>query len=111
MDQPSLIERLARHLAAGQPDDWPAHLEQAASMLAILKEPDEVMRDSGDGDVWRAMIDAALRERWTVAPPGGQPEAEVGGADEEGEIRLTPDAIRRNNADWVHVEDRKEKRE
>ncbi|MGE4322895.1 MAG: hypothetical protein AB7E60_07670 [Sphingobium sp.] len=115
MDQPSLIERLARHLAAGRPDDWPAHLEQAASMLAIMKEPDAVMREAGDGHIWRAMIDAALRERWTPAPPGeqaaGVPDgSDGGGSDEEGEIRLPPDAVGRDNADWVHIEDRKETR-
>jgi hypothetical protein len=108
MDQPTLIERLARHLAAGQPEDWQARAEDAASILAILKEPDGAMREAGDDSIWRAMIDAALRERWTVAPPAGQADHVTGGADEEGEIRLTPETVGQSRADWVHLHDRQE---
>lgn len=102
MEHRPLIERLARHLAA-TPDDWPAHVEDAASILAILKEPDSAMLAAGDASAWEAMIDAALRERWTVTPPAAddQPSA---GSDEEGEIRLSRDAVGNNRADWVHLQ-------
>ena len=48
MEHRPLIERLARHLAA-TPDDWPAHVEDAASILAIVKQPDDAMRAAGVG--------------------------------------------------------------
>lgn len=102
MTQSSLIERLARHLATGTSRPWESRLEDAASILAILKEPDAAMIDAGDDGVWRAMIDAALRERWSVTPPASG-EGEVVGADEEGEIALTKDAVSHDRADWTHV--------
>ena len=102
MEDRALIERLARHLAAAQPDDWPARVEDAASILALIKEPDAAMRAVGDAGTWAAMIDAALRERWSLPQPDAQPD-EAGGADEEGEIRLTADAVRHDRADWVHL--------
>ena len=61
MENRPLIERLARHLAADEPDAWPARVEDAASILAILKEPDAAMREAGDMAAWGAMIDAARR--------------------------------------------------
>ena len=102
MENRSLIERLARHLSATQPDDWPAHVEDAASILAILKEPDAAMRAAGDAEAWGMMIDAALRDRWSMPRPSA-PADEPGGADEEGEIRLTSDAVGHDRADWVHL--------
>ena len=107
MEHRPLIERLARHLAA-TPDDWPAHVEDAASILAIVKQPDDAMRAAGDAGMWESMIDAALRERWTVTQPAAddQPPA---GADEEGEFRLHPDAVGGNRADWVHLQEPKER--
>lgn len=102
MEDRTLIERLARHLAAADPAHWPARVEDAASILAILKEPDAAMRDAGDGTTWGAMIDAALRERWTVAKPAAEPH-ESGGSDEEGEISLTSDTVGHDRADWVHL--------
>lgn len=105
MEDRTLIERLARHLAAGDPAAWHAQIEDAASILAILKEPDAAMRDAGDSNTWSAMIDAALRERWTVAQPAGAPHAS-GGSDEEGEISLTSDAVGHDRADWVHLHQR-----
>lgn len=103
MEQRTLIERLARHLAAGAPDQWPDRVEDAASLLAILKEPDAAMREAGDPEAWRAMIDAALRERWDVAPASGGDDATPGGFDEEGEIRLSRDAVTDGQANWVHT--------
>lgn len=107
MEERSLIEKLARHLAAGEPDAWPAKVEAAASILAILKEPDPAMRAAGDQDAWERMIDAALRERWQVPQPAADGDS-PGGADEEGDMRLTQDAIGHDRADWVHL--RKEDR-
>lgn len=105
MEQKSLIERLARHLAT-QPDDWPARIEDAASILALMKEPDAAMRDAGDAATWGAMVDAALRERWTIALPAtghGDAAPEAGGSDEEGEIALPSHAVGHDRADWVHL--------
>jgi len=101
MERHSLIERLARHLAAGDPEGWPNRVEDAASILAILKEPDAAMCEAGDENAWRAMVDAALRERWSVAPLVGDPHG-PGGSDEEGEIRLSEGTATDNRAGWVH---------
>lgn len=101
MEQRSLIERLARHLAGSHPDAWPTRVEDAASILAILKEPDAAMREAGDADGWAAMIDAALRARYSIAQPS--PEDSSPGSDEEGETSLSPAAIGSDRADWVHV--------
>ncbi len=103
MTQRTLIERLARHLATDRPDDWPAFAEPAASILAILKEPDAAMCEAGDEQAWRAMIDAALRERWAVAPASGSAGESPGGFDEEGETRLSRDSDTGSRAAWVHV--------
>jgi len=102
MEDRTLIERLARHLAGAAPAAWHARIEDAASILAILKEPDAAMRDAGDSGTWSAMIDAALRERWTVAQPAADPH-DSGGSDEEGEISLTADTVGHDQADWVHL--------
>jgi hypothetical protein len=102
MEERSLIERLARHLAASQPDNWPARVEDAGSILALMKEPDSAMRMAGDPAIWATMIDAALRERWSLPRPSGT-EAAADGADEEGEISLAPEAVGHDRADWVHL--------
>ncbi|MET0250265.1 MAG: hypothetical protein ABW164_11125 [Sphingobium sp.] len=101
-DERSLIERLARHLAAGQPENWRERMEDAASILAILKEPDAPMREAGDEHAWRAMIDAALRERWVVAPASAGTADTPGGFDEEGDTPLSQDADTQDRAGWVH---------
>ncbi|MAN12991.1 MAG: hypothetical protein VX205_08490 [Pseudomonadota bacterium] len=108
MENRPLIERLARHLAADEPDAWPARVEDAASILAILKEPDAAMREAGDMAAWGAMIDAALRERWSLAQPPAAGEA-PGGTDEEGDMRLTPDSVGHDRADWIHLHNKQEK--
>ncbi|WP_311267267.1 hypothetical protein [Sphingobium sp. WCS2017Hpa-17] len=109
MEDRSLIERLARHLAASQPDQWPARVEDAASILALIKEPDAAMRAAGDAGAWGLMIDVALRERWSL-PHASAPEDESGGSDEEGEIRLTAEAVGHDRADWVHLHHGQEKK-
>jgi len=108
MEQRTLIERLARHLAAGNPDSWKDRAADAASILAIMKEPDAAMREDGDEAIWRAMINAALRQRWQVAGGGGGDEAQPG-TDEEGEFGLHPGGVTENRAEWVHVHNPQEK--
>ena len=101
MEQRTLLERLARHLAGAQPDDWPARVEDAASILAMMKEPDAAMREEGDVGSWTAMIDAALRARYALPLPTAA--APSPGSDEEGEIRLSPATVGHDRAQWVHV--------
>ena len=111
MEQRNLLERLARHLAAANPalgpDHWQEQVEAAAGLPAIIKDPDDVMSQAGDDHVWRAMIDAALRQRWAIASaPAAEPP---GGTDEEGDIPLTPDIVSGNRAEWVHLHETQEK--
>lgn len=95
----TLVERLARYLATLEPDAanpsdaWADHIETAASLLAVIKDPDAAMEEAGDGAVWRRMIDAALVNRWSLHPSlsGEQGEA-PGGSDEEGDIPYTENA-------------------
>lgn len=102
MEQRTLIERLARHLAGNEPDRWQDRVEDAASLIAIMKNPDDTMREAGNESIWQSMIDAALRQRWAVASAGGSEEPPAG-TDEEGEIALPPDSVSSNRADWVHL--------
>lgn len=108
MEQRTLIERLARHLAAGDPDQWEARVADASSILAIMKDPDPAMKEAGDESHWRAMINAALRERWAAATSSGGDEAQPG-TDEEGEFSLHPEGVSGNRADWIHVHHPQEK--
>jgi hypothetical protein len=108
MDNHTLIERLARYLAGDHPENWPDRVEAAASILALMKQPDSAMLEEGEVAVWERMIDAALRQRWNTAlsATGGHcPDS----ADEEGEMPLTPDAVGHDRADWVHMHREKEK--
>ena len=108
MEQRTLIERLARHLASGDPDQWRGRVADAASILAIMKDPDPAMKEAGDEAQWRAMINAALRERWVAATCDGGDEAQPG-TDEEGEFSLHPHGVTRDRADWIHVHHPEEK--
>ncbi|BAV64286.1 hypothetical protein [Sphingobium cloacae] len=111
MEQCALIERLARHLSADRPDEWASRLEEATSILAILKDPDEVMTQAGRGDIWRSMIDAALRQRWQVVPAQAKAQEELPvGADEEGEFTLPEKAVGGDPADWIHLQESREKK-
>ncbi|MGC4252589.1 MAG: hypothetical protein QM605_14275 [Sphingobium sp.] len=111
MEQRALIERLARHLSADRPDEWASRLEEAASILAILKDPDEVMMQAGRGDIWRSMIDAALRQRWQAASAHAKPQEELPvGTDEEGELALPEKAVGGDPADWIHLQESQEKK-
>lgn len=108
MENRTLIERLARHLAGDHPQNWPDRLEAAANILAMMKQPDSAMLQEGEAAVWERMMDAALRQRWSVALTGADEHC-PDGADEEGETSLTPDAIGHDRAVWVHMHHEKEK--
>lgn len=72
----TLVERIARVLAGrelsinAEGDDasaapevdahWPAHVEDARSILRTMREPDEAMAAAGDADIWERMVLAAL---------------------------------------------------
>jgi hypothetical protein len=72
----SIVERIARVIAgrvvsinadgadpsaAHRVDEiWRDHVEDARSVLRTLREPDEVMAQAGDADVWERMVLAAL---------------------------------------------------
>lgn len=90
----NMIERLARKLCeqeGGDPDvirigegkaagrtwlGWEAHATQARELLAVMREPTDEMCDAGEltaiepcehmfaGEVYRAMIDAALMDEF-----------------------------------------------
>ena len=73
-----MVERIARVLAgaahssnaegsdpsAGEKVDkvWREHVNQALAVLHTMREPDEAQASAGDADVWRRMIEAAIRE-------------------------------------------------
>jgi hypothetical protein len=74
----SAIERIARVLAAqrfsinGHGDEvsasedvderWYAYQDDAVAVLRTLREPDVVMADAGDPEIWRRMVEAALQD-------------------------------------------------
>lgn len=74
----SAVERVARVLAAERLSmnaegyeasagdevdaEWHLYLGQAVAVLRTLREPDTVMADAGDCEVWRRMIEAALED-------------------------------------------------
>lgn len=107
----TIIERIARYMASRQeqPAPWPHHVEEAASLLALIKDPDAAMIQAGDAAVWRHMIDAALVERWEI--PGaidGPSETIPGGGDEEGDVPLTRRGVTEDKtASWITIRNRK----
>lgn len=74
----SAVERIARVLAGrhwssnAEGDDahaahevmshWFDYREDAIAILRTLREPDIVMADAGDADVWKAMVEAAIAD-------------------------------------------------
>ena len=74
----SAVERVARVIAAEQLSinaegfessagdevdaEWHHYIPQAVAVLKTLREPDIVMADAGDQEIWRAMIEAALTD-------------------------------------------------
>ena len=53
------------------------------------------------------MIEAALRDRWSLAQTAPETEPPLG-TDEEGDMQLTPDAVSHDRADWVHLHKKQE---
>lgn len=102
-----MIERIARYLATRQdePGDWSPFVEEAASLLALMKEPDAAMEQAGDAPSWRRMIDAALVARWDLdAAIQGPSETVPGGGDEEGDVPLARRAVTENKtASWITI--------
>src|SRR3546814_4247237 len=106
-------ERLARHLALACPDEaddgaegltaWHGQVEHAATILALMKEPDEAMARDGDGAIWSRMVDADLRPRWYLdAALHGPAEAPPGGTDEEGDMPINAgDMQKKDPASWL----------
>lgn len=100
LEERTLVERLARYLATrkvepmpSQADAWPNHIEAAASLLAVIKDPDAHMLEVGDLHVWQRMIDAALVKRWNLDKALGEGRGEPpSGFDEEGEVPFTEHA-------------------
>lgn len=104
----TLIERLARQLAAGDGVDWTRRIDRAAGILALIKIPDSEMSKAGDEAVWRDMIDAALRQRAALPGPVDNGPARAG-TDEEGETALPDDpSPRHHDGGWVQLQEEKE---
>jgi len=71
-----IVERIARVLAGERAsvnaegflasagdvvdDSWREHLDEARAVLRTLREPDTIMAEAGDVEIWRAMVEAAL---------------------------------------------------
>lgn len=104
----SLIERLARHLAAVDGVDWAQRIDRALGIIALMKTPDQDMSEAGNETVWRAMIDAALRQRTALPGATGGPPMGAG-TDEEGETAL-PDHLLSTDqrGDWVQFQQEKQ---
>jgi len=81
-EQP-LVERIARVLAgaahssnaegsdpsAGEKVDlvWREHINEALAVLHTMREPDGVMAEAGDAEIWARMVEAALEAANTRA--------------------------------------------
>lgn len=101
-----LVERLARYLAhkAGS-EDIVAFVDDAAGILALIKEADAAMIAAGDAAVWRRMIDAALiaRQETGLGLGAGHPPPPAG-TDEEGEVPFNPErGLVEDSRSWVQV--------
>jgi len=78
MSEMPLAERIARVLAGaslsrnadgsnGSAADevdahWKDHLNQALAVLHTMREPDHLMAEAGDPQVWTRMVEAAIRD-------------------------------------------------
>lgn len=102
-----MLERLARHLALQRDRDgsrWPAHVDAAAGILAVIKLPDDAMRDAGDAAAWTAMIDAALIGRAALGAAPVPPAPPPAGTDEEGDVPMPQSGdLADDPASWVQV--------
>ena len=41
---------------------WKEHLNQALAVLHTMREPDHVMAEAGDPEVWTRMVEAAIAD-------------------------------------------------
>jgi hypothetical protein len=101
-----LVARLARYLALKAGAEDPAHFaDDAAGILALIKDADDAMVAAGDAGIWRAMIDAALVARWeTGTGLGGSAPPPPAGTDEEGEVPFDPrQGLVDDTRSWVQV--------
>ena len=73
-----LVERVARVLAgaahssnaegsdpsAGDKVDlvWPEHVNEALAVLHTMREPDHLMAEAGDPEIWTRMVEAAIQD-------------------------------------------------
>jgi hypothetical protein len=78
MSETPLAERIARVLAGAAlssnadgidrsaADDvdasWKRHMNQALAVLHTMREPDHLMAEAGDPEVWTRMVEAAIRD-------------------------------------------------
>ena len=78
MSETPLAERIARVLAgaalssnadgsdpsAGDDVDaeWKNHLNQALAVLHTMREPDHLMAEAGDPEIWTRMVEAAIQD-------------------------------------------------
>jgi hypothetical protein len=71
------INGLGQSASAGAQVDqiWESFVEDAVGVLNALREPDPVMLAAGDGDMWTAMVRAALGE--PSERSGRRPEAPI----------------------------------
>ena len=78
MSETPLAERIARVLASSHissnaegsdahaadtvDDDWKNHMNQALAVLHTMREPDHLMAEAGDPEVWTRMVEAAIAD-------------------------------------------------
>jgi hypothetical protein len=78
MSATPLAERIARVLAGAAASsnadganpsagdivdaDWKNHLNQALAVLHTMREPDHLMAETGDPEVWTRMVETAIRD-------------------------------------------------
>ncbi|MCL6682897.1 hypothetical protein [Sphingomonas alba] len=78
MSELPLAERIARVLAGAAlsknadgsngsaakdvDDHWKDHLNQAMAVLHTMREPDHLMAEAGDPQVWTRMVEAAIQD-------------------------------------------------
>lgn len=78
MSETPLAERIARVLAGAklssnadgsEPSagdsvdaDWKNHMNQALAVLHTMREPDHLMAEAGDPEIWTRMVEAAIQD-------------------------------------------------
>lgn len=78
MSETPLAERIARVLAGAKLSsnadgskrsagdsvdaDWKNHMNQALAVLHTMREPDHLMAEAGDPEIWTRMVEAAIQD-------------------------------------------------